>query len=84
MNTILYTADWTKQKQISLILKKIMKNLLAANLGSVNAGREVRRENRVLKDLKEKKAIRAIRAIRAIQDPGDYKENRDLRVIRVI
>lgn len=55
MNTILYTADWTKQKQISLTLKKIMKSLLAANLGSVNADREVRRENRVLKDRKVRK-----------------------------
>lgn len=43
MSTILYTADWTKQKQISLILKKIMKSLLTENLGSVNADREARR-----------------------------------------
>lgn len=55
MSTILYTADWTKQKQISLILKKIMKSLLTANLGSVNADREVRRENRVLKVRKVRK-----------------------------
>ena len=80
MSTILYTAGWTKQKQISLILKKIMKSLLTANLGSVNADREVRRENRVLKDRKVRKVTQDREDSGDLRDQKVRKEKRAIKV----